>query len=253
MRVWPAFPKNEMSRLEIVWPEPVAFPAMEGVHVWCGELDVEADARTICEAVLSDDERQRAARFQFDRDRFRFIVARGMLRRLIGCYHQCAPEAVVFSYGDHGKPGLAGFQEGFAFNTSHANGLGVWAFRFGGDIGVDVEWTGRRVEIDAVARRFFSDREWMALRDLPSDEKRAGFFRCWTQKEAFVKALGRGLAFSLSAFDVAVSGPAALLRVEGMDAAAWVLVELHPAEGYAGALAFEGAEKITLARCTLKH
>ena len=237
-----------MGSLEIAWPESVAFPALEGVHVWCGELDVEADARAICETVLSADERQRAARFLFDRDRFRFIAARGMLRQLIGEYLRCAPEAVVFSYGDHGKPKLSDAQEGFAFNTSHANGLGLWAFRSGGDIGVDVEWTGRRVEIDAIARRFFSDREWMALCDLPPEEKRAGFFRCWTQKEAFVKALGRGLAFSLSAFDVAVSGPAALLRVEGMDAAAWMLVELHPARGYVGALAFEGAEKIALAR-----
>jgi len=86
------------------------------------------------------------------------------------------------------------------------------------------------------------------LSALPADERAPGFFRCWTQKEAFVKALGDGLTFSLKAFDVAVDGPAALLRLDGADASAWHFYGLTPADGFVGALATRGEARLACYR-----
>lgn len=225
----------------IFWPAPRQAPALgaDSVHVWCAELDVDSERLDACRAVLSEDERARAARFRFDRDRVRFTAARGTLRFLLGRYLSRPAKDLAFVYGEQGKPGLADRTD-LGFNVSHTQGLGVWAFRYDRPLGVDVEWVHRGVDHGRIARRFFSEREWRALFDLPADDLAPGFFRCWTQKEAFVKALGDGLTFSLKAFDVAVAGPARLLRLDGADASAWAFYSLAPADGFVGALATQG-------------
>ena len=111
--------------------------------------------------------------------------------------------AVHFSYGEHGKPLLSDeTATGLHFNLSHSHELAVLALAKRRAIGVDVEQVNAERATDDIARRFFSSREWSALRDLPADRRTAAFFRCWTCKEAFIKLIGDGLAFPLAEFDV---------------------------------------------------
>jgi 4'-phosphopantetheinyl transferase len=213
------------------------------VHVWSADLDRLPGA--LLREPLSTDERERGRRFHFERDRRRFVTARGLLRRLLGHYLGLDPSRLRFGYGPRGKPFLAGEDE-LRFNVSHSGGLALLAFARGREVGVDVERERPVPEAEDIARRYFSAWEERELRLLTEGERRAAFFRCWTRKEAFIKATGDGLSRPLDAFDVTLAPgePARLVRVEGEPEAAfrfW-LEDVSPAPGFAGALAVEGRE-----------
>jgi 4'-phosphopantetheinyl transferase len=215
------------------------------VRVWRVELDAEVPAVADYLGDLSADERERAGRFHFERDRCRFVIARGVLRRLLAEALGRAPREVAFRYGRHGKPELAAGQTAarLRFNLAHSDGLALVALAWGREVGVDVERIRPGVDGDTIARRFFSPHEVAALRALPAAVRAQAFFRCWTCKEAYVKALGRGLALGLDRFDVSLdpAAPAALLAHRGAPEAPsrWTLVDVAAAPGYAAALAVE--------------
>jgi 4'-phosphopantetheinyl transferase len=152
---------------------------------------------------LSQAERSRAARFRFDRDRRRFIVARARLRQLLAERLDLPPESIEFVYAREGKPALAErfARSGWRFNLSHCGELAVYAFSRAGEVGIDVEAVHAIAEADAIAARVFSRREHEAYRGFAPTERPLAFFRCWTRKEAFVKALGEGLAVARAALD----------------------------------------------------
>jgi 4'-phosphopantetheinyl transferase len=228
------------------WPllnEPTTLEN-DAVHVYCASLD-RSDADMLS-AVLSDDEQRRAGRFRFDQDRRHFVVAKGLLRVLVGRQARREPATVRFSYGPHGKPTLAGSVDGRAlcFNLAHSHGLVVYALAWDRELGIDVEHVRRMDDAEGIAAHFFSPKEAAALAGLPAEARQLAFFHCWTQKEAYVKATGGGLAVALSRFAVSLAPgePARLLGVEGQasEAARWQLRTLSPAPGYVGALAVEG-------------
>jgi 4'-phosphopantetheinyl transferase len=216
--------------------------AWDEVHVWAAHLDALSEAASL--SGLSDEERERAGRFHFARDRSRFVVARGLLRRLLGRYLGCDPAGLRFSYGPRGKPFLPDHPSGLRFNVSHSGGLALLAFARDRELGVDLERERTVPEAEEIARRYFSLREGAELRELPEPERTHAFFRCWTRKEAFIKATGDGLSQPLEAFDVTL-GPGErprLVRVEGKPAESrrWWLEDVEPAPGFAGALAVGG-------------
>jgi 4'-phosphopantetheinyl transferase len=221
----------------------------QDVHVWRTWLDHEPGCIERLGATLSHDERARANRFHFDRDRSRFVAARATLRAILGRYLQCDPAALAFGYGAKGKPFLAAPRAiDMRFNVSHADALAVYAVSNGRDIGVDVERIDRRVDV-RIADRFFSQHERAALRSTTAARVTEAFFAIWTRKEAYIKGKGEGLSLRLDAFDVSIGEPAALLRSDDHpdDAQRWQLVNLSPAPDYTGALAVEGGD-CTVAR-----
>ena len=216
------------------------------VHVWRAALDVpELQVRRLWDT-LTADERQRAERYLFQKDRTHFVVARGLLRVLLGRYLREDPPHLRFTYGSHGKPALATDTGGMAlrFNVSHSHGLALYALTRGREVGVDVEYIRPEVVQEKVAERFFSPREVTVLRALPTPLQTTAFFACWTRKEAYIKATGDGLALPLDQFDVSLAPgePAALLRTtwDPQEAARWALQDLAPAPGYRAAVAVAG-------------
>jgi 4'-phosphopantetheinyl transferase len=109
------------------------------------------------------------------------------------------------------------------------------------ELGVDVEFVDRRSDNEAIANRFFAEREKRALAAVPADERRVLFFRCWTRKEAVLKALGVGLTVSLDRIEVSADRDCRLLSIDQTlgRPTDWTLVDLVPAERYAAALAFQ--------------
>ena len=225
------------------------------VHVWWAALDLDTQRVAHLADSLSPDERARAERFHFDRDRVRFIAARGVLRALLGGYLGVSPPALAFEYGPHGKPALAASSTGapaaalaaeVRFNVSHSTGVALYALARGRDVGVDVEGLRGDFATDEIADRFFSPAERMALRALPAEARCAAFFACWTRKEAYIKARGVGLSLALDAFDVSLAPgePAALLATRDDPAARdhWSLRALDPGPGLAGAVVAEGRD-----------
>ena len=192
--------------------------------------------------LLSSDERERAARFHFERDRQHYCAARALLRTLLGAYLEAAPQELSFQYSDKGKPGLASRYRGcgVAFNVSHSGDFALLGFTRRSDIGVDIEQIRDDFDTAAIARRFFSAREQDQLSRLPADQQHHAFFRCWTRKEAFIKALGEGLSHPLSQFDVSLDTSAQVsltTRPEPEEAERWWLQSVDAGPDYAAAFA----------------
>ncbi len=219
-----------------------------GVHVWRANLDQSPSQIALFQNDLDDNERSRADRFYFSRDRERFIVARGVLRAILGRYLNRAPNSLSFRYSTHGKPAL--FSESdldtIQFNLSHSHGTALYAVSRGREVGVDLEFIRGDLEAEQIAERFFSHSENETLRALPLSLRTYAFFLCWTRKEAYIKARGEGLSLPLDQFDVSLipGEPAALLntRSDSDEAHRWSLRNLTAASGYAAALATEGRD-----------
>jgi len=158
-----------------------------------------------------------------------------------------SPEEIRFRYEKNGKPEIVYAQnpDGLRFNVSHSLGLAVIVVSLGRAVGVDIEKVSPKLEYLEIARRFFSEREYQALIALPPSEQQQAFFVCWTRKEGFLKAIGVGLAYSLSEFSVSIApdAPAAIEEVKADPNAVlhWSLANLRPEDGYEGTLAFERA------------
>ena len=237
-----------MIALDCVWAYPQADLTLkrDEVHVWWASLDPSASHVQRLAQLLSADEYMRAERFHFERDRKRFIVGRGLLRTILGRYLQTEPSRLQFRYTFHGKPALTEAFDGdmVNFNVSHSQGLALYAVTRGREIGVDLECVRPISDAEQIAGRFFSARENAVFRTLPARKKLAAFFNCWTRKEAYLKAIGDGLARPLDQFDVSLAPgePARLLHTEGdpQEVSRWILQELTPAPGYVATLAVEG-------------
>ncbi|HJT27362.1 MAG TPA: 4'-phosphopantetheinyl transferase superfamily protein [Pyrinomonadaceae bacterium] len=224
------------------WTEPPQSPSLEAhtVHVWRISLDQPDDRLARFRRTLEPDELNRASRFHFEKHQRHFIVARGFLRSVVARYLETRPEALQFSYGAYGKPGLAS-EHVLRFNLSHSHEVALLAVALDAELGVDVEHIRADFASEEIARRFFSRAEVEVFNALPKEEQVEAFFRCWTRKEAYIKAIGKGLSQALDAFDVTLAPDVqpALLRVEGDDASRWLLRNVDVGEGYAGALAVE--------------
>jgi 4'-phosphopantetheinyl transferase len=218
------------------------------VHIWCASLDVSPEISARLYATLTPDERSRSARFQFERDRQRFNVAHGVLRDLLGRYLQTQPGRIRFVYNAFGKPDVSPeFGSRLTFNLSHSAEFALIAIANTSNLGIDIEYIRALSDCADIARHFFSAAEVDSLNSLPSQLYAEAFFRCWTKKEAYLKACGEGLAIPLNSFSVP---PAANRAVTPVDLDVpwkdfvpndhWSLYTLQPAPGYAGALAIEG-------------
>jgi 4'-phosphopantetheinyl transferase len=187
---------------------------------------------------LSGDERAKAKRFVLERDRRRYIVSRASLRRLLSEYVGIPPDSLQFRYGSCGKPELVlASSEPLFFNLAHSGEISVVAVTAAGRIGVDVEHA-RSFEMDDLARLFFSPAEAAEFFTLSASQRQQGFFSCWTRKEAYLKACGRGLSIPLNSFAVSLRpGETARLIATGDDpdeAARWTLKDVNvPVEYYA--------------------
>jgi 4'-phosphopantetheinyl transferase len=218
------------------------------IHVWQAALDASVENLGQLESTLSLEEKARADRFHFAKDRNQFVVARGLLRRLLGRYLHQDPSALEFSYSEFGKPALSGRDAPCAlcFNLSHSSGLVVYAFAKGRNLGIDVEQVRPESAGEDIARRYFSAREVSDLRTSPPEARVEGFFHCWTRKEAYLKATGMGLQTPLDGFSVSLLPDEPAQFHGGVDSR-WHLAAFHPAEGYVAAVVYDGAP------CSIKY
>jgi 4'-phosphopantetheinyl transferase len=161
-------------------------------HVWLARLDGETAE---FERLISDDERVRAGRFRFERDKKRFIAARGFLRVILGKYLQTNPRRIQFEYNKYGKPFLnRESQSSIKFNLSHSDDLALYAFTNGREIGIDIERIKPSFVEEGMVSQCLTAQEIVRFRMLPNTERDSFFFDCWTRKEAYLKACGDGLS-----------------------------------------------------------
>lgn len=192
-----AHEQNEMAP----WPAPPERFDLEGsaLDVWRARLGREASEIRQLAQGLSEEEIARAERFRFETDRRRYVVARGLLRVLLSRYTGKTPKDLLLTYGRYGKPELeeGGTQRGLHFNVSHSHDLALYAFSREAGVGVDIELVAEEHVDEQAAEQVLSPCEMAVLRTTPEEEKSAVFYKLWTRKEAYGKAIGKGLAPSL--------------------------------------------------------
>ncbi|CAN5473441.1 4'-phosphopantetheinyl transferase superfamily protein [soil metagenome] len=216
------------------------------VHVWQASLDWPPSRLPALHQILSEDERAKADRFYFAHDRLHYMVARGLLRTLLGHYLQMPPEQLHFVYNPYGKPMLSSpaDQAPLSFNVSHSGGFVLYAFARKRTVGIDIERMRPDLDYAEMVEHVFSPYERREFHTLAASQKPDGFFNAWTRKEAYIKARGLGLALPLDQFDVTMhpDEPARLLKTahEPLAAQQWSLCELKVAPGYKAALVVEG-------------
>jgi 4'-phosphopantetheinyl transferase len=216
------------------------------VHLWRLNLQATACGTDQWLSLLSCDEGTRAARFHRQIDRQYFITARAMLRQILGSYLKKDPGALIFSYSDREKPSIGGEEagSGIEFNVSHSGHLALLAFARSREIGVDVEQIRRDFDTSKIAARFFSAAEQKQLAALPPERRSDAFFLCWTRKEAFIKATGKGLSLPLDQFDVSLvpKEKDALLatRPDPQERTRWSMRDIAVPSEYAAAICVSG-------------
>ena len=212
------------------------------VYIWEGRLDVPARVTAAARRLLSADERKRADRFVYDRHRRRYTVSQAHLRSVLGQLTDTRPEDIRFHYDEKGKPWLPG---GPSFNQSHSEDRLMIGVAASGRLGVDIEEMRQVRLMLGIADKNFAPDEAARLHAAPANERRRLFFRFWTRKEAFLKALGVGLTHPLRSFSVDPTPGATqgLLHVEDLpeDPAQWHIGGVRCAEGAEAALAMDQA------------
>lgn len=211
------------------------------VDVWHLPLDLARTEMEELTQTLSSVERERAARFRFERDRRRFIAARGLVRAILGRYLSMTAAAIALDYNPFGKPFLAQRPLDLCFNVAHSGDIALLAIAPAVDVGVDIEMWRKIPNRDLLAARFFAASEVAAIAQLPEQVRDVAFLTCWARKEAYVKAVGMGLSEPLDSFEVSMVPdlPAAVLRISGSAEAArvWSLHDLSQPPIYSAAVA----------------
>lgn len=216
------------------------------VHLWRIPLDRDASATSAPLSLLADDEVRRYERFKPAAIKRRFALARGGMRVILGRYLNRPPADLEFHYGEQGKPSLAPDQNpsNLQFNLTHSHDLAVLAVAANREVGVDVEHLRDNVEFEKLAARYFSPLEVSTLASLAGEDLKRQFFRIWTAKEAYIKAIGQGLRIPLDQFDIAVDADAQPVLRETRHAPPekdrWTLTDFDDGDGYLGTLAIEG-------------
>jgi 4'-phosphopantetheinyl transferase len=189
--------------------------AVDGDVVVTYALTDALDAAAVAAALepLSPDERARHERFRFDRDRRDFAAAHALLRGALSAQVPRPPREWTFIAGPRGKPALdaeSADRTHLSFNLAHTPGLVACVVARDADVGVDVEAVDRRADALRLAHRYFSRVEIEQLERWPDAERQTHFIEVWTLKEAYVKAIGEGLACRLDEFSFVFDGPRSL-------------------------------------------
>jgi 4'-phosphopantetheinyl transferase len=232
----------------MIWQQAPEHPLLvpQDVHVWRAFFDAWQPSVPLLTSVLQADERERASRFYFEKDRLASIISRGLLRILLGRYCALDPQKLVFSYNEYGKPVLVQDKQPVPlyFNLAHSHNTVVYAFTFINSVGIDVEYMRSNIEYEQLAQHYFSPMEITQLQAVPDTQKSQAFYAGWTRKEAYIKARGKGLSIALDSFDVTLQPdiPAKLVacREEPQAVPRWSLYALPAEDQYASALALKG-------------
>ena len=212
------------------------------IHIWSVRI-ADPDACLTCgESILSPQEQNRVSQFKFEKDRSRSIVSHAALRSILCDYLNIAPQDLQFSTGANGKPALTKVpgQCWLQFNLSHSGDIALIAITRRREIGVDVEYVKQDFPFHEVAEHFFTAREVAALCALPEPLQRQAFYKCWTSKEAYLKAKGTGLSGELDEVEILLAEEQSV-RIKG-SVPNWTLMELPAPDNYRAALVVEGDE-----------
>lgn len=237
-----------MSNL-VVWKKPPSPLTLlkDEIHLWRVSLSKGSGLLKELNSALLTDEKERAERFHFEKDRMRFSLSRAVLRWLLGSYLKEDPSKIRLEQNSYGKPLLKNPPRPLRFNLSHSGELILLAFAMDHEVGVDVERFRETADFEKIAHRYFSRDETEELFRFPPEKRREAFFTFWALKEAYLKAKGRGIAMGLDSFSVfwKPDREKASLKVKNApeESEGFTLLKFSPCPDHVGALAVEGRRR----------
>ena len=219
------------------------------IHIWRFSLVTDSVRMTAMRDTLDDYELRRADRFLFDKHRHRFVVGRARVRDLLACYLNTDSASIEFAYSNLGKPKIANPARQFTlhFNFSNSAELGLLAVTHVGELGIDLEQVRDMSDLEGLAKRYFASAESEAIFARPqADQRMQAFFRFWTRKEAYLKAVGKGLTFPLRDVEVSLDDDSrariVAINSKDDDALQWSLGHLDLGDDYLGAFAIRSSQ-----------
>lgn len=173
------------------------------VHLWLANLSDKENKLSVYKKILSTDELAHADKFLKEEHGIYYVISKAITRQILSRYLAILPEKIEFGVEKNGKPFVVGGD--LQFNVSHSGDYLLVGVTKKNLIGVDIERVKKNLDHLALAKRFFTQKEYETLEMLSDEKQIAAFYRCWTRKEAFIKATGLGLSFGLANFGVDVS------------------------------------------------
>jgi len=221
-------------RLDVQRPESLS---ADVIHLYVVSVRTLPFDDQSLNSYLNEDEQARASRFINPEHGQQFRRVRGVLRYLLAHYLDIAPPAVKFEYAKHGKPSIKA-NPTLYFNLSHSRDMAAYAFSLEHELGVDIEFMREQSNLAGMISHVGSEKEQRALLSLQGPEVYEAFYRLWTRKEAFIKAVGRGLGMGLRSIHVGVDASSSLIEVDYKDRhqPEWCLKDLDAPQGYKLAL-----------------
>jgi 4'-phosphopantetheinyl transferase len=224
-----------------------AFPkklTCEAIDIWIADVALIRWGYNKIKEILSDDERDRANRYVFERDRRSYVIRRAILRIILGRYLDLRPEQITFRYNRYGKPMLD--TQDIFFSLSQSSGCAIYSFAQARQVGVDIERIRVVPDMGRIAKRSFSKAEYESYSFQTKNAKQEVFFKYWSRKEALIKAVGSGISIPLDTFDVSTNEdrPARQVEMKTSEGKAclWTIQDIDLRAGFASAVATEGPD-----------
>lgn len=185
------------------------------IDIWTISLKGSTEELQVAQHLLSAEEQTRVKRLRFQAHQERTILALAQRRRILARYLNQPPKSIVFSVGPYGKPYI--LDHPIHFNLTHSHELALLAVSKETEVGIDIEYWRPRINIDGLVKKVFTRNEQETFLALAESQQTASFYQVWTSKEAFVKALGKGLYHPLAAIEVVVTPtlPPEILHTSG--------------------------------------
>ena len=227
----------------ILWPRPADFPILRSgqIHIWSASIDVEDERYRYFEGCLTHRELKRADRYVHELTRRRFVCARGLLKEILGKYTGVDPSGIAFDLGRLGKPYLPQeISTDLQFNSTDTSGEALFAVCRSAEIGIDIEFTDRKVRHQIIAPRKFTDAEQAHYCNLPETQQKEFFLKVWTRKEAYGKAKGVGIKYRLNSVNLVDESDSDRLSVIDSKGTTWEVIQISPATDITAAVVVEG-------------
>ena len=210
------------------------------IDVWRIELAASTVRLQQYHALLDEYEKNRAAAFLDEKDRQRYMMTHGQMRQILALYLGIPAAEISIIQRPGEKPYIQ--HRTLLFNLSHTSGYALLAVSNTGEVGIDIEYQRDNVEIELIAKSTFSDSERCAILSVDGAERRDRFFNCWTKKEAFIKAIGKGFSYDTKSFsvttDAATSSRVMCFHQGDYNIRDWTIRSFVPFLGTKAALAF---------------
>lgn len=234
--------------MDIIWKHPPQHLTLncQEVHIW--KINLEQSSINVQNSfdILNEAEKNKAQKFRFEKHQKRYTMARSSLKRILSRYLSMTPQNVEFQYNDYGKPQLLEKLNNIdlQFNVSHSENVAIYGITCHYLIGVDIEYIRPMPEADNLAKRFFSRKEFEHISQLSSTEKYEEFFKLWTAKEAYLKAIGKGISGGLEKVEISTDETVRFINLPKSDDINYNLFYLTPHHNYLGAIAVENNQQI---------